>query len=141
LYYARAVDPTVLMYLNDLATEKTKATEKTQAATDQLLDYLPTHPDATIRHHASYMILHIHSDDSYLSVSNAPSRLGDLLFCGDKWLHPQCDISHQKYGRLSGRIRSRSVLSKLTKWSTSKSWATFNLQLFSAQITQRHLAS
>jgi hypothetical protein len=29
LYYARAVDPTVLMPLNDIATEKTKATEKT----------------------------------------------------------------------------------------------------------------
>jgi hypothetical protein len=43
LYYARAVDPTVLMPLNDIATEQTKATEKTQAATNQLLDYLATH--------------------------------------------------------------------------------------------------
>jgi hypothetical protein len=71
LYYARAVDPTVLMPLNDIATEQTKATEKTQAATNQMLDYLATHPDATIRYHASDMILHIHSDASYLSVSNA----------------------------------------------------------------------
>jgi hypothetical protein len=38
LYYARAVDPTVLMPLNDIATEQTKATEKTQAATNQMLD-------------------------------------------------------------------------------------------------------
>jgi hypothetical protein len=30
------------------------------------------------------MILHIHSDASYLSVSNARSRLGGLFFCGDK---------------------------------------------------------
>jgi hypothetical protein len=43
LYYARAVDPTVLMPLNDIATEQNKATEKTQAATNQLLDYLSTH--------------------------------------------------------------------------------------------------
>jgi hypothetical protein len=35
------------------------------------------------------MILHIHSDASYLSVSNAHSRLGGLLFCGDK--NPQKD--------------------------------------------------
>jgi hypothetical protein len=28
LYYARAVDPAVLMPLNDIATEQTKATEK-----------------------------------------------------------------------------------------------------------------
>jgi hypothetical protein len=80
LYYARAVDPTVLMPLNDIATEQTKATENTQAATNQLLDYLATHPDATIRYHASDMILHIHSDASYLSVSNTRSRLGGLFF-------------------------------------------------------------
>jgi hypothetical protein len=80
LYYARAVDPTVLMPLNDIATEKTKATEQTQAATNQFLDYLATPPDATIRYHTSDMILHIHSDASYLSVSNARSRLGGLFF-------------------------------------------------------------
>jgi hypothetical protein len=84
LYYARAVDSTVLMPLNDIATEQTNATEKTQAATNQLLDYVATHPDATIRFHASDMILHIHSDDSYLSVSNARSRLGGLFFLGNK---------------------------------------------------------
>jgi hypothetical protein len=81
LYYARAVDPTDLMPLNDIATEQTKATEK-RAATNQFLDYLATHPDATIRYHASDMILHIHSDASYLSVSNARSRLGGLFFLG-----------------------------------------------------------
>jgi hypothetical protein len=43
------------MPLNDITTEQTKATEKTQAATNQLLDYLATHPDATIRYHASDM--------------------------------------------------------------------------------------
>jgi hypothetical protein len=68
------------MPLSDISTEQTKATEKTQAATNQLLDYLATHPDATIRYHASDMILHIHSDASYLSVSNARSRLGGLFF-------------------------------------------------------------
>jgi hypothetical protein len=78
-YYAIAVVP-----LNDIATEQTKATEKTQAATYQLLDYLETHPNATVRYHASYMILQIHSDASYLSVSHARSRLGGLLFCCDK---------------------------------------------------------
>jgi hypothetical protein len=33
------------------------------------------------------MILHIHSDASYLSVSNARSHLGGLFFCGDKSPH------------------------------------------------------
>jgi hypothetical protein len=58
------------MPLNDIATEQTKAMAKMQAATNQMLDYLATHPDATIRYHTSDMVLHIHSDASYLSVSN-----------------------------------------------------------------------
>jgi hypothetical protein len=72
------------MPLNDIATEKTKVTGKTQAATNQLLGYLATHPDAAIRYHASDMILQIHSDASYLSVSNARSRLGGLFFLGQQ---------------------------------------------------------
>jgi hypothetical protein len=75
------------MPLNDIETEQTRETEKTQAATKKLLDYLATHPYATIRYYASDMILHIHSDASYLSVSNARSRLGGLFFCGDKYPH------------------------------------------------------
>jgi hypothetical protein len=64
LYYARAVYPMVIMPINDIATEQTKATEKTQAAENHLLEYLAIHHDATIRYHKSYMILHIHSDAS-----------------------------------------------------------------------------
>jgi hypothetical protein len=84
LYYARSLDPTVLMPLNDVVTEQTRATEKTQAATNQIRDYMATHPDTTIRYHAFDMILHIHSEASYLSVSKAHSRLGGLLFLGNK---------------------------------------------------------
>jgi hypothetical protein len=83
LYYTRAVDPTVFMPLNDIATEHTKATENTEAVRDKLLDYLETYPDAATRYHASDLILRIHSDTSYLSVSHARSRLGGLFFCGD----------------------------------------------------------
>jgi hypothetical protein len=49
VYYARAVDPTVSIPLDDIATEQTKATEKTQSAADKLLEYLATHPGAVIR--------------------------------------------------------------------------------------------
>jgi hypothetical protein len=49
-----------------------------------MLDYLATHPDATIRYHASDMILNIHIEASYLSVSNARSRLRGLFFLGNK---------------------------------------------------------
>jgi hypothetical protein len=72
------------MQLNDIATEQTKATAKTQADTNQLLDYLATHLEATVRYHASDMTLYIHSDASYLSVLNTRSRLGGLFFLGNK---------------------------------------------------------
>jgi hypothetical protein len=92
------------MPINDIATEHTKATEKTQAATNQLLDYLATHPDATIRYHASDMILHIHSDASYLSVSNARSRLGGLFFCSDK--SPQQDTLNGSIKNIASFIKN-----------------------------------
>jgi hypothetical protein len=66
-----------------LQLSKQKPLRKKQAVTDQLLDYMSTHSDATIRYNASYMILHIHIDASYLSVSHARSRLDGLFFCGD----------------------------------------------------------
>jgi hypothetical protein len=75
LFYAREVYPTVLMPLNDIVMEQAKAKEKTQPTTYQILDYMATHLDTTIRYDASDMILHIHSDVSYLSVSNACSSL------------------------------------------------------------------
>jgi hypothetical protein len=86
-YYARAVDPTVIMPLNDIATEQINATEKTQVAENKLLDYLATHTDATVRYHKSDMILDIHSDASYLSISHAHIILGGLFYCGDKPSH------------------------------------------------------
>ena len=38
LYYTRAVDPSVLMTLNAIATDETKPPENTKAAADQILD-------------------------------------------------------------------------------------------------------
>jgi hypothetical protein len=141
LYYARAVEPTVLMPLNDIATEQTKATEKTQAATNQLLDYLATHPDATIRYHASNMTLHIHSDASYLSVSNARSRLGGLFFCGNK--PPEPSSKTWSPPPLSRKLELAFTTPKVAPHSElhSQNWATFNRRCLSARITPPHLES
>jgi hypothetical protein len=67
LYYARAVDPTLIMPINVLASEQSNATEVTADKVIKLLNYYNTHPETKIRYHASDMILHIHSDASYLS--------------------------------------------------------------------------
>jgi hypothetical protein len=65
LFYARAVDPTMLMTLSTIAAQQSKATLNTVKATNQLLDYCHTHPNATLKYRASNMILKIHSDASY----------------------------------------------------------------------------
>ncbi len=67
LYYARAVDITVLMALSSIAIKQSKETTNTLAKAKQLLDYLATYPDATICFRASDMIMNVHSDASYLS--------------------------------------------------------------------------
>jgi hypothetical protein len=84
LYYARAVNLMVLMALSTIASKQAKGTENTMTETKQLLNYLKTHPDATVRFHASDMILNIHSDTSYLLVANAHSRACGHFFMGWK---------------------------------------------------------
>jgi hypothetical protein len=49
----------------------------------KLLNYCNTHPETKIRHHASDMILHIHSDASYLSENEAKSRAGGFFYMGN----------------------------------------------------------
>ena len=76
LYYARSVDPTLVMPVNVLSSEHTTATETTADKVVKLLNYCDTNPEAELRYHASDMIINIHSDASYLSERKAKSRAG-----------------------------------------------------------------
>ena len=78
LYYARAVDNTMLLALNSIASAKT--TQKTARAVIHLLNYAATHPNATIRYHKSDMVLHGHSDAAYLNEPKSRSRSGGFWF-------------------------------------------------------------
>jgi hypothetical protein len=80
LYYARAVDNTMLVAISTLASVQAKGTEATMDAAVHLLNYCATLPDAVFRFSASDMILHIHSDASYLSVHGGRSRLGGYFY-------------------------------------------------------------
>ncbi len=82
LYYARAVDMTVLMALSAIAAEQTKATTRTLGKCMQLLDYLASNSEAKVRFYASDMIMNIHSDASYLSETGARSRACGHFFMG-----------------------------------------------------------
>jgi hypothetical protein len=56
LYYAHAVDPTLIMPVDVLASEQTRATAATADKIIKLLNYCTMHPEATLRYHASDMI-------------------------------------------------------------------------------------
>ena len=78
------MDLTVLMALSMIASEQAHGMKITMRKTKQLLDYLATHLEATIRFHVSDMVLNIHSDASYLSEANAHSRACRHFFMGWK---------------------------------------------------------
>ncbi|KAI2506705.1 Reverse transcriptase (RNA-dependent DNA polymerase) [Fragilaria crotonensis] len=80
LYYARAVDSTLLTAIGELATEQAGGTKTTMDKLAQLLNYCATHPDATVRFTASDMLLAIESDASYLSVVKARSRAAGYFY-------------------------------------------------------------
>ena len=84
LFYGRAVDPTLLTALSELSSAQATATEATKRACQQFLDYCASHPDGSIRYHASNMILKLHSNSSYLNAVGARSRQGGHLYLGNK---------------------------------------------------------
>lgn len=50
---------------------------------NDLLDYLHTHPNASIMYRSSDMKIKVHSDGSYLLVPGAKSRAAGHFYCGD----------------------------------------------------------
>ncbi len=84
LYYALAVNLTVMMALSTIASEQAHGIENMMLKTKQLLNYLATNLDATVPFHESDMILNIHSNASYLSKANTHSRACGHFFMGWK---------------------------------------------------------
>jgi len=84
LYYARAVDPTMLTALNKVASRQANPTIAVEQAAERILSYAKTFPNAQIVYEASDMILCGHSDASYLSETKARSRSGGIFFLSNK---------------------------------------------------------
>jgi hypothetical protein len=89
LFYARAVDPTMLVALSSLAAEQCNPTERTMEKCKQFLDYAATQEDAVITYRKSDMVLAIHSDALYLSEPKARSRAGGHFFLSENDQDPR----------------------------------------------------
>ena len=84
LYYYRAVNPTLLATLIQIASCQSTATEEVATMIKKLLDYVATHSNARIRYVASDMIINLHFDVSYISEPKAKSRAGCHFWIGNK---------------------------------------------------------
>ena len=81
MYYARAVDLTMLVALSAIASDQANPTEETMKKTLKFLDYVALHPDAVLTFSASSMTLNVHSDASYLIEPKARSCAGGIFSC------------------------------------------------------------
>ncbi len=83
LYYARAVDPTLLPIANELASQQANATRRIFNAANRALSYCAAHSDNQITYHACDMVLHAFANASYLCRSHARSVAGAIFFLGN----------------------------------------------------------
>ena len=109
LFYSRVVDPTLATALNSIASDQAAPTEQTMRQTKHFLDYCWTHPDATIRYHASDMHLWVDSDVAYLVAPKARSRLAGHFFLSNKPTNP---TKPQHNPRLNGLLHTECKLIK-----------------------------
>ena len=76
LFYGMEIDCTILTAIKSIAVAKKHGMKENIEAMTQLLDYVATHPNAAITYFERKIILHIHSDASYLSETEAKIRFG-----------------------------------------------------------------
>jgi hypothetical protein len=84
LYYARAVDSTILTALRSLATEQAKPTQETMEKVKQPLDYCASQEEAIITYNTSKMILVVHSNAGYCNKKKSSSQAGWHFFLSNK---------------------------------------------------------
>ena len=75
LYYAQALDCTMLPALNDISSQQAHPTVKVKDKIQTLLDYANTYPNVFLRFYASDMQLHVDTDAAYLVLPKAQSRI------------------------------------------------------------------
>ena len=98
LYYARAVDNTLLVALNAIGTQQAAATEETYASVSKLLDYVATYPNNGTIYRSRDMVLAAHSDAGFNNESKGRSRDGAHIFLSEnvpepKWNGPILTIT------------------------------------------------
>jgi hypothetical protein len=88
LYYAQAVDPTLLTTLNAIATQQALPTQETMEEVKQFLDYCAYQEEAIITYHTTQMTLAVHSDSGYLNEKKSHSQVGGHFYLSNNVPYP-----------------------------------------------------
>ena len=80
LYYARAVEPKMMISLSEISSNQEALTEETIYKAKYFLGYAESHPDVILSYSASDMVLAAHIDALYLTKPKARSRAGGNFF-------------------------------------------------------------
>ena len=89
LYYARAVDNKLLVGLSTIGAQQASATQRTNEAIDQILDYCATYPSDGILYRSSDMVLCAHSDAGFHNESKGRRRAGAHIFLSENDAMPR----------------------------------------------------
>ena len=128
LYYARAVDCTMLHALNDLATQTHNGIQETMKALTHFLNYCATNPDSVVTHQASDM-----HDFTQSLGCRIPSCIQSTVTSRRIHLprqqtnknsdHQRNHIHHRKNYKISNvicrRIRNRRTIHECTRNTTT----------------------
>jgi hypothetical protein len=113
LFYARAVDGTMLTALSSIASEQANPTENTMKKCLQFLDYAATQEDAVVTYRKSDMVLAIHSDASYLSEPKARSRAGGHFFVSENTPDPNDNGTIHTVAKIIKQVMSSAAEAEL----------------------------
>ncbi len=83
LYYAQAVNNKLLVALNAISAQKSKATIHTEQLVKMLLNYVTTYPNDNIVYRASDMVLCTHADAGYHNKTQSRSRAGAHIYLSE----------------------------------------------------------
>ena len=78
LYYARALDSTMLPALNDIGSQQAAPTQKVMNKLQQLMDYANTHKNVFVHFYASDMQLAVDSNAAFLFFQKQKAVLLDI---------------------------------------------------------------
>jgi hypothetical protein len=88
LFYARTIDSTMLPTIGTLASQQAHGTKATLEALTQLFNYCAMNPHTKAHFIASDMILHVHSNASFLSAPKAWSCFAGYHFLSHRPCNP-----------------------------------------------------